>query len=68
MISKSDDIQHGVVLEVGPGQITDKGVKIPMSLKVGDRVLLPEYGGQGIKIDGQELFIYRDNEIVSKLE
>jgi chaperonin GroES len=39
-----------------------------MVVGVGDRVLLPEYGGQKVKINEQEFYIYRDTEIVGKLE
>ena len=39
-----------------------------MSVKVGDRVLLPEYGGQKVKVSDQELFIFRDSDIVGKIE
>jgi chaperonin GroES len=39
-----------------------------MSVRVGERVLLPEFGGQKIKLNEQELYIYRDTEIVGRLE
>ena len=44
------------------------GKLIPMGLKVGDTVLLPEYGGQKVKLNEQELFIYKDSDIIGKME
>lgn len=68
IVSKNESVTHGVVLEVGPGQYDYKGNLQPLSLKVGDRVLLPEFGGQKVTLNEQELFIYRDSDIVAKLE
>jgi chaperonin GroES len=41
---------------------------VPLSVKIGDTVLLPEYGGQKVKLNEQELFIFRDTEIIAKVE
>lgn len=45
---------------------TRDGTVIPVSVSVGDKVLLPEYGGLPIKIDGEELFLFRNDEILAK--
>lgn len=68
ILSKQESASHGVVIEVGPGAFDENGNRLPLTVAVGDRVLLPEYGGQKVEINKQELFIYRDTEIVGKLE
>jgi len=47
-------------LEAGPGAYDNSGRLTPLSLKIGDTVLLPEFGGQKVKLNEQELFIFRD--------
>ena len=56
------------MLEAGPGSIDSNGKVIPVSVKVGDTVLLPEYGGTKVKLGEQELHIFRDTDIIAKLE
>lgn len=68
ILSKTDSTSYGVVIEAGPGQYSDNGQLIPLSLKVGDNVLLPEFGGQKIKLNDQELYIYKDSEIIARVE
>lgn len=58
---------EATVVAVGPGRYTASGSLVPMHVKEGDTVLLPEYGGQNIKIDGQELSLYREDELLAKL-
>ena len=62
-ISKANE---GEVLAVGPGFVARDGTKIPVTLVVGDKVILPEYGGLPLKIDGEEAFIFRNDEILAK--
>lgn len=68
IVNKPESASHGVVIEVGPGAFDDNGNRLPLTVAVGDRVLLPEYGGQKVELNKQELYIYRDTEIVGKLE
>jgi len=42
------------------------GTSIPMSVSVGDKVLLPEYGGVPLKLDNEEVFLFRNDEILAK--
>lgn len=56
----------GTVMAVGPGTRTEKGVHVPMSLKVGDEVMLPDYGGTKVEYDDQTYYIFREPEIVAK--
>jgi chaperonin GroES len=62
-ITKSNE---GEVLAVGPGFRTRDGEVIPVSVAVGDKVLLPEYGGLSLKLDGEELHLFRNEEILAK--
>lgn len=57
---------EGEVLAVGPGYVSRDGTKIAVSVVVGDRVVLPEYGGLSLKIDGEEAFMFRCDEIIAK--
>lgn len=57
---------EGEVLAVGPGIQTRDGQFIPISVAVGDKVLLPEYGGLSIKMNGEEAFLFRNDEILAK--
>ncbi len=58
--------QEGEVLAVGPGKRSEKGEHIPMDVKVGDIVLYAKYGSTEIKIDGQDLMILRESDILAK--
>jgi chaperonin GroES len=58
--------QEGEVMAVGPGKVADDGKRIPMELKVGDRVIYAKYGGTEIKIDDEELMILRESDILAK--
>ena len=49
--------QQGVVVAVGPGRLLDNGDRAPVTLKEGDTVIFSKYGGNEIKLDGQELLI-----------
>jgi chaperonin GroES len=58
--------QEGEIIAVGPGKLTDDGKRIPMDLKVGDRVIYAKYGGTEIKVDDEELIILRESDILAK--
>jgi chaperonin GroES len=62
-VSKANE---GEVLAVGAGFRTRDGDVIPVSVAVGDKVLLPEYGGLQLKLDGEELHLFRNDEILAK--
>ena len=59
---------QGTVLAVGAGRTTIDGKLVPMTLKVGDKVVLPEYGGAEVNFEGEEAIIYREDEIVAILK
>jgi chaperonin GroES len=58
---------HGEVLGVGPGKFLD-GKRIPPSVQVGDKVLFGKYAGTEVKVNGRELLIVREEEIMGILE
>ncbi|MGH9691128.1 MAG: co-chaperone GroES [Candidatus Acidiferrales bacterium] len=58
--------QEGEVVAVGLGRI-EKGKRIPIDVKVGDRVLFGKYTGNDINVDGQEYLILREEEILARL-
>jgi chaperonin GroES len=57
--------QEGVIRAVGSGRITDKGTKVDMHVKVGDRVLYRKYSGSEVKIDGTEYLIIPEKDILA---
>jgi chaperonin GroES len=60
--------QRGEVVAVGPGALLDNGERGELSVKVGDVVLFGKYAGTEVKIDGQELKIMRESDILAKIE
>jgi chaperonin GroES len=58
--------QEGEIIAVGPGKLSDDGNRIPMDLKVGDRVIYAKYGGTEIKVDDEEMMILRESDILAK--
>ena len=60
--------QEGEVIAVGEGKIRDDGSRQTLDVKAGDRVLFGKYSGSEIKIDGEELLIMREDEILGIIE
>jgi chaperonin GroES len=58
--------QEGEVMAVGAGKI-EKGRRIPLDVRVGDRILFGKYTGSDIKIDDQEYLILREEEILARV-
>ena len=58
--------QEGEVIAVGEGKI-EKGARVPLDVKAGDRILFGKYSGSEIKIEDQEYLILREDEILAKL-
>jgi chaperonin GroES len=59
--------QEGEVLAVGNGKILENGTKIALDVKVGDKILFGKYSGTDIKIDGEEVLILREDEVLAVL-
>mmetsp|Transcript_4075 Transcript_4075/g.5969 ORF Transcript_4075/g.5969 Transcript_4075/m.5969 type:complete len:105 (+) Transcript_4075:153-467(+) len=62
------DPNEAEVMAVGPGERDVSGTLHTPSLAVGDQVLLPEYGGMKVKIQDDELFLFRESDILGKFE
>ena len=60
--------QEGEVVAVGPGGRDDAGKLIPIDLKAGDRVLFGKWSGTEVKIDGEELLIMKESDVMGVLE
>jgi chaperonin GroES len=60
--------QRGKVTAVGPGKMLDNGNRAPLSVKVGDEVLFGKYAGNDVKIDGSEVKIMRESDLLAKVE
>jgi chaperonin GroES len=56
---------QGKVLAVGSGRVLENGKKVALDVKVGDRVLFGKYSGTEIKIDGEEVVIVREDEVLA---
>jgi chaperonin GroES len=59
---------QGEVLAVGTGKRDDSGKTIPMDVKVGDRVLFGKYAGQTVKVNGNELLVMREEDIMAVVQ
>jgi chaperonin GroES len=57
--------QRGEVLAVGPGRL-DEGERIPVDLVVGDKVIFAKYGGTEVRVDGEDLLILRESDVLAK--
>ena len=60
--------QEGEVLSIGPGGRDESGKLIPIDLKAGDRVLFGKWSGTEVKIDGEDLLIMKESDIMGVLE
>ena len=60
--------QQGEVIAVGPGARDEKGAVQPLDVKAGDRVLFGKWSGSEVKLDGEELLIMKESDILGVLE
>ncbi len=59
--------QRGTVMAVGPGKLLDSGERGALSVAVGDQVIYGKYGGTDIELDGDEVKILRESDILAKV-
>jgi chaperonin GroES len=59
--------QRGKVKAVGPGRLLENGERCKVSLSIGDEVLFSKYGGTDIEVDGKEVKILRESDILAKI-
>jgi chaperonin GroES len=60
--------QQGMVVAVGPGRVSDEGERIPMEVSEGDRVLYGKYSGTEVTVDGHELLIVKESDVLAILK
>ena len=60
--------REGEVLAVGPGEITEDGKSKPMNVKKGDKILFGKWSGTEVKLDGQDVLIMKESDIMGILE
>ncbi|CAG5134754.1 unnamed protein product [Candidula unifasciata] len=61
-------VVEATVVAIGPGARKDSGTIVAPSVKVGDRVLLPEYGGTKVVLEEKEYFLFRDGDLLGKFD
>jgi len=66
--SAKEKPQQAEVKAVGTGRLSEKGDRVAMEVKAGDRILFGKYGGSEVKVDGEEWLILREDEILAVLE
>ena len=66
--SAGEKPDQGEVVAVGNGKILESGSVRPLDVKVGDRVLFGKYSGQTVKVDGEELLVMREEDLMGVLE
>ena len=59
---------QGKVVAVGKGKILENGEVRPLDVKVGDKVLFGKYGGTEVKVDGEDLLVLRESDVLAKVE
>jgi len=60
--------QEGEVVAVGPGARDEKGQRVPMDLKAGDRILFGKWSGTERKVDGEDLLIMKESDVMGVIE
>jgi len=65
--SAQEKPQRGTILAVGPGKLLDSGQRGDLSVAVGDEVIFGKYGGSDIEVDGKEVKILRESDILAKV-
>ena len=66
--SAKEKPQQGEVVAVGKGKVKEDGTVVPMDIKKGDKILFGKYSGTEIKLDGEELLIMREDEVLGVIE
>ena len=66
--SAKEKPQQGKVIAAGQGKKNDDGTRLSLDVKKGDKILFGKYSGQEIKMDGEELLIMREDEVLAVIE
>ncbi|MFZ5364553.1 MAG: co-chaperone GroES [Patescibacteria group bacterium] len=62
---EKEKAERGEILAIGPGRLLDNGELAPMSVKVGDKVMFKKYSPDEIKVDGEELLVISEQDILA---
>ena len=65
--SAKEKPQRGTVRATGPGRLLDNGDRVAVAVKIGDEVLFSKYGGTDIEVEGKDVKILRESDILGKL-
>jgi chaperonin GroES len=60
--------QEGKVIAAGTGKVTDEGKRLPLDVKVGDRILFGKYSGSEVKVEDKDYLILREEDVLAILE
>jgi len=66
--SAAEKPDQGEVIAVGPGKKAEDGKVTPVDVKAGDKILFGKYAGQAVKVDGDELLVIREDEILAVIQ
>jgi chaperonin GroES len=66
--SAAEKPDRGEVIAVGNGKILDNGEVRALDVKVGDKVLFGKYAGTGVKVDGEEVLVMREDDVIAVIE
>ena len=66
--SAKEKPKEGIVLALGDGRLLDDGTRVPFQVKKEDRVLFSSYAGTEVKIDGEELILLKEEEVLAVVE
>ncbi|MDO5581669.1 MAG: co-chaperone GroES [Planctomycetia bacterium] len=65
--SAKEKPQRGIVVAVGPGRVLDNGKRADLSVAVGDEVIYGKYSGSDLEVDGNEIKILRESDVLAKV-
>ena len=60
--------QQGKIIAVGKGKVNEDGKVMPLDVKVGDTILFGKYSGQTVKVEGEELLVMREEDVMGVIE
>jgi chaperonin GroES len=66
--SAKEKPQQGTVLAAGNGKSKDGAKRVPLDVKAGDRILFGKYSGQEIKLDGKDVFIMKEDDVLAIID
>ena len=66
--SAKEKPQQGTVVAVGQGRVAKNGTRVPLDVKPGDQVLFGKYAGQEIRLDGKDLFIMKEEDVLAVID